>query len=53
MTTELKIKQYYVFFEDINRPAFGCSWDDAGVFYIRLYRLRISIYGRKFNSQWQ
>ncbi len=53
MVAELHIQKYHVFFEDFNQPAFGCSLDDAGVFYIKLHRLRLSIYGRKFNRQWK
>jgi len=52
-TTELQIKNYHIFIEDTVTPAFGCSRDDEGVFYIRLYRIRLSIYGRTFNRMWK
>lgn len=49
MVAELQIKKFHVFLEDINQPKFGCQRDEAGVLYINLHRLRLSIYGRKFN----
>jgi len=53
MIVELQIKKYHVFFEDLLKPAFGCSRDEAGVFYVKFHRLRMSVYGRKFNSMWR
>lgn len=53
MTAELNIKKYHIFIEDQKQPAFGCSRDDTGVFYVKLHRLRLSIYGRKFCSHWK
>ena len=50
-TAEIQIKNYHVFFEDIAKPYFGWGRDDEGVFYIWLYRVRLSIYGRTFNRQ--
>ena len=48
-TTELQIKNFLIFIENMSQPYFGCHRDDAGVVCIHLYRLRVSIYGRRFN----
>jgi hypothetical protein len=53
MVAELQINKYHVFLEDQIKSSFGCSRDDAGVFCIKLHHLRLSIYGRKFNSYWK
>lgn len=53
MVAELQIQKYHVFFENIAQPGFGFSRDDAGVLCIKLHRLRLSIYGRKFKSMWK
>lgn len=53
MVAELQINKYHIFFEDLTNPAFGCSRDEAGVFCIKLHRVRLSIYGRKFHSKWK
>jgi hypothetical protein len=53
MTAELQIKKYHIFVEDHRQPAFGCGRDDSGVFCLKLHRLRLSIYGRKFHQNWK
>jgi hypothetical protein len=53
MVAELQIQKYHVFFEDHKQSAFGCSRDETGVFCVKLYRFRLSIYGRKFNRRWK
>lgn len=52
-TAEFQFKHYHIFFEDIAKPCFGCSRDDQGIFYIWLYKVRLSIYGRTFNRLWK
>lgn len=52
MTAELHIKKYHIFVEDHQQPAFGCNRDGNGVLCVNLYRLRLSIYGRKFFRHW-
>lgn len=52
-TAELQIKNYHIFFEDTTKRSFGWSRDDEGVFYICLFRIRLSIYGRTFNRLWK
>lgn len=53
-TAELQInKKLHVFIEDSRKPAFGCRRDEEGVFYINLYRLRLSVYGRAFHRRWR
>ncbi len=53
MVAELQIQKYHVFFENIAQPGFGFNRDDAGVVCIKFYRVRLSIYGRKFKSMWK
>lgn len=52
-TTEFQIKNYHVFIENTNKPCFGWHRDDEGVFCILFYRLRFSVYGRRFNRTWK
>ena len=53
MTAELQIKKYHIFVENHKLPAFGFGIDDTGVFCLKLHRLRLSIYGRKFHQHWK
>lgn len=51
MTAELSIQKYHIFFENHRQSAFGCFHDDCGVLCIKLHRLRLSIYGRRFHRR--
>ena len=53
MTTEIQIRKYHIFVEDHRQSAFGCGREDSGVFCLKLHRLRLFVYGRKFRQHWK